>query len=173
MCYGVTSFAGTKAPSDSKMRYGLVLINLGPSDFIKHRKINISTCVVILGRFKIHKVEIKYLVCKIRRPLGGGATRLLGISPILYPGSSVGVRSNCSLDFSYFRCLHPAFFVSLHSCTIDGALCMVESYSILFGYCNRAQEPPNLPPTWRVLRIWDDPRVDLKIYQISSLSPRL
>ena len=52
---------------------------------------------------------------KIRRPLFRGATRLRRISSILYPVSSVSFI------------LHPGFFVSLYSCMVDVALCILHS----------------------------------------------
>ena len=45
------------------------------------------------------------------------------------------------------------------------------SWFMAHGSWFRAREPSNLPPTWRVRRIWGDPRITMKSYQISSQSP--
>ena len=94
---------------------------------------------------------------------GRGATRLRRVSSILYPGSSVLMRSYCSLGFSYFRNAHPVFFVSLYSCMFDTVFCMLKVLQ-LFGCWNGAQPALNLPPTWRMPRIWGYPMVDVKIH---------
>ena len=84
---------------------------------------------------------------RLHQPLGRVATRLRGISSMLNPGSSVWMRSYCSLDFSYFRTLHPGFFVSLYFCMFDVVFCMLKSYSLLLGFCNMAQWWRTLPST--------------------------
>ena len=76
-------------------------------------------------------------------PLGRGTTRLRGIS-ILYPGSSVWMRSHCRLDFRSFAVCTLVFsYISLYCCMFDIAFCMLKSYSILFGHCNGARDKPN------------------------------
>ena len=105
--------------------------------------------ICILFKLTIFIFLLKPQSARIRQPLGRGATRLRGISSILYPGSSVVhiTNSDCSLHFSYFRNLHPCVSVSSYSCRFDVVFCMLKSYSKLFGNCNWAQGPAKIPRT--------------------------
>ena len=53
---------------------------------------------------------------------------------ILYPASSVVMKACYSLDFPYFRNLHPGFFVSLHSCRFDTVFSCCK-----IGFCHTLQ----------------------------------
>jgi len=95
---------------------------------------------------------------EIRRPLFRGATRLRGISSILYPVSSV--LSFCIQVFSYP--FIPAWLM-LHclSCIVLLAIWLL---TVRLG-------TGVLPSTGRVLWIWGCLRVAMKTHQISSPSP--
>ena len=77
-------------------------------------------CLLIYQYINIH-THIK----KINQPFGREATRLRGTPSTLCPGSSVRRGAYCSLDFSYFRSLHPGFFVSLYCCKFNAELGML------------------------------------------------
>ena len=90
------------------------------------------------------------IVPKIRRPLEEGPPGCEGFALDVSPGSSVVMKACYSLDFSYFRNLHPAFsypfipacFMMYFACWIAAGNCLEDD--------NGAQGPTHLPSSGHV-----------------------
>ena len=123
---------------------------------------NHTTHMLLKTVAEIYKVSTLEL---IRRPLEEGP-----------PGCEASARSSIfdlrlrwnhiiALDFSYFHILDPLKGQSL----ISHVSCLMSQVSWTV-YCT--QKNAQSPPTHSGLRIWDDPRITMKIHQFSSQSPR-
>ena len=121
---------------------------------------------------KQHLKHIPQNMLKIRRPLEEGPPGCEEFARACIFDLRLQWNHITALTFSYFHILDALkgqSLISHVSCLISHVSCLISHVSWTV-YC--PPETDQSPSTQRRLRIWDDPKITMKIHQFSSRSPR-